>query len=148
MNVYDDALSLAGTSQHVTKERKRTTGHGKNKEQVIDIWDVVGIEGLTTAGFYSELGSGSHENRNDFRPNPINAVVVLHDPYREHNPNMDTMVILTNGPVDKPLKVYDGHDARSEIENSLFRESKQGWFIKRPPENSKAGFLLLLTPLC
>ena len=30
--------------------------------------------------------------------------------------------------------------ARSEIENSLFRESKQGWFIKRPPENSKAGF--------
>ena len=48
-----------------------------------------------------------------------NAVVVLHDPYREHNPNMDTMVILTNGPVDKPLKVYDGYDARSEIENSL-----------------------------
>jgi len=24
----------------------------------------------------------------------------------------------------------------------LFRESKQGWFIKRPPENSKAGFLV------
>jgi hypothetical protein len=120
----------------------RTTGHGKNKEQVIDTWDVVGIEELTTAGFYGELGSGSHENRNDFRPNPINAIVVLHDPYREHNPNMDTMVILTNGPVDKPLKVYDGYDARSEIENSLFRESKQGWFIKRPPENSKAGFLV------
>jgi len=52
------------------------------------------------------------------------------------------MVILTNGPISKPLKVYDGYDARSEIENSLFRESKQGWFIKRPPENSKAGFLV------
>jgi hypothetical protein len=52
------------------------------------------------------------------------------------------MVILTNGSVDKPLKVYDGYDARSEIENSLFRESKQGWFIKRPPENSQAGFLV------
>ena len=142
MNIYDDALYLVETGRRVTRERKRTTGHGKNKEQVIDTWDVVGIEELTSAGFYGEYGSGSHENQNNFKPNPLNAVVVLHDPYRENNPNMDTMVILTNGPVDKPLKVYDGYDARSEIENSLFRESKQGWFIKRPPENSKAGFLV------
>jgi hypothetical protein len=140
--VYDDALSLVETGNRVPGERKRITGHGKNRKQVIDTWDVVGLEGLITAGFYSELGSGSHENRNGFRPNPINAVVVLHDPYREKNPDVQTMVILTNGPVNKPLKVYDGYDARSEIENSLFRESKQGWFIKRPPENSKAGFLV------
>ena len=141
-NVYDDALSLMEIGLRVTRERKKTTGHGKNSKQVTDTWDVVGIEGLTTAGFYGELGSGSHENRNDFRPNLINAVVVLYDPYRENNPDIKTMVILTNGPVSKPLKVYDGYDARSEIENSLFRESKQGWFIKRPPENSKAGFLV------
>ena len=141
-NVYDDALSLVETGLRVTRERIRTTGHGKNSKQVTDTWDVAGIEGLTTAGFYGELGSGSHENRNDFRPNPINAVVVLHDPYRENNPDVKTLVILTNGSVSKPLKVYDGYDARSEIENSLFRESKQGWFIKRPPENSKAGFLV------
>jgi len=133
---------LVEQGQRVTRERKKTTGHGKNKKQVIETWDVVGLEKLTTAGFYSERGSGSHENKNDFKPNLINAVVVLHDPYREKNPNIKTMVILTNGPVEKPLKVYDGYDARSEIENSLFRESKQGWFIKRPPENSKAGFLV------
>ena len=141
-NVYDDALSLVEDGQRVTRERKKIKGHGKNKKQVIDTWDVVGLEGLTSAGFYSELGSGSHENRNDFKPNPINAVVVLHDPYREKNPNVKTLIILTNGPVIKSLKVYDGYDARSEIENSLFRESKQGWFIKRPPEKSKAGFLI------
>ena len=141
-NVYNDALSLVEDGQRVTRERKKTTGHGKNRKQVIDTWDVVGIEGLTTAGFYSELGSGSHENKKDFKPNPINAVVVLHDPYKEKNPDVKTLIILTNGPVSKPLKVYDGYDARSEIENSLFRESKQGWFIKRPPENSKAGFLV------
>ena len=141
-NVYDDALSLVEDGQRVTRERKKTKGHGKNKKQVIDTWDVVGLEGLTSAGFYSELGSGSHENRNDFKPNPINAVVVLHDPYREKNLNVKTLIILTNGPVIKSLKVYDGYDARSEIENSLFRESKQGWFIKRPPEKSKAGFLI------
>ena len=47
---------------------------------------------------------------------------------------------MTNGPVNKPLKVYDGYDARSEIENSLFRESKQAWFIQRPSQNTKSGF--------
>ena len=139
-HVYDDAISLVETGLRDTRETGRNTGHGKNSKQVIDTWDVVGIEGLTTAGFYGELGSGSHENRKDFIPNPMNAVVVLHDPYMENNPEVKTLVILTNGPVSEPLKVYDGYDARSEIENSLFRESKQGWFIKRPPENSKAGF--------
>ncbi len=57
-----------------------------------------------------------------------------------NNPNVKTLVILTNGPVDKPLKVYDGYDARSEIENSMFREAKQAWFIQRAPKNTKAGF--------
>ena len=44
----------------------QTTGYGKNKTIVIDSWEVVGIEGLTTAGFYGPLGSGSHETRKDF----------------------------------------------------------------------------------
>ncbi len=57
-NVYDDALSLVKTGLHVTRERIRTTGHGKNSKQVTDPWDVAGIEGLTSAGFYGELGSG------------------------------------------------------------------------------------------
>lgn len=142
MNVYEDALSLVGTGQVVIRESIRKKGAGKNSKQVTDTWKVVGIKGLTSAGFYGELGSGSHENRKGFKPNPINAVVVLHDPYKENNPNVRTMVILTNGSVDKPLEVYDGYDARSEIENSLFRESKQGWHLKRPPVNTKAGFLV------
>jgi hypothetical protein len=36
---------------------------------------------------YGPLGSGSHETRKDFVANPINAVVVLQDPYKENNPN-------------------------------------------------------------
>lgn len=140
MDIYNDALSLVDTGQRATRTRKRNVGYGKNKTVETDYWDVVGIEELTTAGFYGPLGSGSHENRKDFIPNPINAVVVLHDPYKENNPHSKTMVILTNSPVNKPLKVYDGYDARSEIENSLFREAKQAWFIQRPSQNTKAGF--------
>jgi hypothetical protein len=140
MNVYEDALSLVDTGIREIRTQDRGIGAGKNKIIVTDYWDVVGIEELTSAGFYGELGSGSHENRNDFVPNPINAVVVLHDPYKESNPGSKTLVILTNGPVTNPLKVYDGYDARSEIENSLFREAKQAWFIERPSRNTKAGF--------
>ena len=140
MNVYEDALSLVGAGIVQTRERKRTLGAGKNKKTVTDHWELEGIEGLTTAGFYGELGSGSHENRNEFVPNPINAVVVLHDPYLEHNPGSDTLVILTNGSVKTPLTVYDGFDERSEIENGLFREAKQAWFIERPTRNTANAF--------
>jgi len=140
MTVYKDALVLVDTGHREIRTKKRSVGYGKNKTVETDYWDVVGIEELTTAGFYGPLGSGSHENRKDFIPNPINAVVVLHDPFKKNNPNSKTMVILTNAAVNKPLKVYDGYDARSEIENSLFRESKQAWFIQRPSQNTKSGF--------
>jgi hypothetical protein len=140
MEVYDDALSLVNTRYLGTRNRKRYVGYGKNKTVEIDSWEVVGIEGLTTAGFYGPLGSGSHETCKDFVHNPINAVVVLQDPYKENNPNSKTLVILTNSPTSKPLKVYDGYDVRSEIENSQFREAKQAWFIQRPSQNTKAAF--------
>ena len=140
MNVYKDALSLLETGIVQTRERKRSIGAGKNKTTVMDRWHVVGIEGLISAGFYGEKGSGSHENRSDFTPNPINAVAVVDDPYKVNNPNTDTLVILTNAPVHKPLKVYDGYDARSEIENTVFREAKQAWFIQRAPRNTASAF--------
>lgn len=140
MAVYEDALALVDRGVLQTRDRKRGVGAGKNKTFVTDHWEVAGIEGLTTAGFYGPLGSGSHRHRKDFVANPINAAVVLDNPYMRNNPNVKTLVILTNGPVDKPLKVYDGYDARSEIENSMFREAKQAWFIQRVPENTKAGF--------
>ena len=140
MNVYKDALSLADSGIRQIRERERSVGKGKNRSFVLDRWEIVGLQGLRSAGFYGELGSGSHENRKDFVPNPINAVVVLDDPYKQNNPGSDTMVILTNGPVDKPLDTYDGYDLRSEMENSMFREAKQAWFIQRPANNTKAAF--------
>jgi Transposase DDE domain len=140
MNVYKDALSLVEQGIRQGRQKKRTVGRGQNKTTVVDRWEAVGIESLTSAGFYGELGSGSHENRRDFVPNPINAVVLLHDPYLENHPNSDPLVILTNGPVEKPLRVYEGYDQRSEIENGLFREAKQGWFIERPARNHVDAF--------
>jgi len=140
MVVYQEALDLTAGGIRQTRNTTRSEGFGKNKHSLTDFWDVVGITGLTCAGFYGPLGSGSHENRVDFVPNPINAVVVLDDPYRKNNPNVPLLVLLTNGPVEKPLRTYDGYDARSEIENGLFREAKQGWFIERPAKNTMEAF--------
>ncbi len=140
MAVYKDAISLVDTGTLQERSKKRGVGAGKNKTFVTDHWEVVGIEGLTSAGFYGPLGSGSHENRNDFVPNLINAAVVLDSPFMKNNPNVKTLVLLTNGPVEKSLGVYDCYDVRSEIENSMFREAKQAWFIQRAPVNTKAGF--------
>jgi hypothetical protein len=140
MEVYKDACSLVDSGSRQIRERKRSAGYGKNKTTVTDCWEVVGISNLTSAGFYGELGSGSHENRCDFVPHPMNAVVVLHDPYKENNPRTETLVILTNAPVDVPLKTYDAYDDRSTIENGLFREAKQGWFIERPARNTADSF--------
>lgn len=141
--VYRDALALAGDYEPAVREKKRFVGAGKNRRTVTDRWAVVGLTGLTSAGFYGPLGSGSHEHRKDFVPNPINAVVVLDDPYHQNNPNSATLVLLTNGPVDTPaaaFAVYDGYDARSEIENGCFREAKQAWFLERPAQNTSGGF--------
>lgn len=142
MNVYQDALYCIGTGNLCQRDKTRTKGAGKNKTKITDYWSVEGLENLTTADFYGPLGNGSHQNSKTFVPNPINAVVVHHDPFKANNPDSKTMVILTNGSVDKPLYVYDRYDARSEIENSLFREAKQAWFIERPPVNTKAGFMV------
>jgi len=140
MHVYTDALACVDSGIRKQRERQRKVGAGKNSSIVTDHWDLVGIEGLTSAGFYGEKGSGSHENSKHFQPNAINAVVVIHDPYKENNPTSDQLVILTNGPVDDPFVPYDGYDERSEIENGLFREAKQAWFIERPSENTKASY--------
>jgi len=140
MAVYGDALACAATGIRQIRENNRRVGHGKNHKTVVDRWVVVGIEGLTSAGFYGALGSGSHENAKSFLANPINAVVVEHDPYQENNPSCDDMVILTNDCVQKPLRTYDRYDRRSNMENSLFREAKQGWFIQRPARNTERAF--------
>jgi len=129
MDVYEDALSLVNTGYRETRKRKRYVGYGKNKTVVIDSWDVVGIEDLTTAGFYGPLGSGSHENLKDFVANPINAVVVLQDPYKENNPNSKTMVILTwfiQRPSQNTKAAFRAH-AYLTILTMALTTAYQGW---------------------
>ncbi len=140
MDVYKDAILSVESGYRELREKKRYVGYGKNKTIVTDLWEAVGIKGLTSAEFYGPLGSGSHQNSKSFVANPLNAVVVINDPFKFNNPDSRTLVILTNGSVENPLNTYDKYDTRSEIENALFREAKQSWFIQRAPKNTEAGY--------
>ena len=96
---------------------------------------LIGVKGLTT---YDQYGDEEHQklmNRSDFEGNPLNAVVVTEFNHRIY-PCDKAKVFLTSLPVNDVLAVIDLYDLRSLIENTLFRELKQGWFIACFPKKT------------
>jgi hypothetical protein len=62
----------------------------------------------------------------------------------------DEKVFLTSWPVAQPLVALDLYDLRSLIENTAFRELKQGWCLESFPKKTEAAvrghvFLTLVT---
>jgi hypothetical protein len=106
-------------------EDEQQTGHVK----------LIGIRGLTT---YDQYGDEAHQrlsNRTDFEGNPINAIVVTEFGHKVYADDK-AKVFLTSLPVEDPLAVIDLYDLRSLIENTLFRELKQGWFLGDFPKKN------------
>jgi hypothetical protein len=71
-------------------------------------------------------------------PNPVNALVVTHwrsKPYLLK----DQPVFATSLDVSKPLHILDLYDLRSLIENTAFRELKQGWHLAAFPKRTLAA---------
>lgn len=133
MHVTADArafLQQASDNQFIfTAERpgkgEKQTGHVK----------LIGIKGLTTYDQYGDEEHQQQSNRSDFAGNPINAIVVTE--FERHvYPADKAKVFLTSLPVDDPLTIIDLYDLRSLIENTLFRELKQGWFLGVFPKKS------------
>lgn len=147
MRVYADAVALADRycddpqSPEVTRsnwEEIRTEGYGKKARQKTVETEVVGVPGLLTMETYGPPGHAERQNRNDFKPNPINAVVVR--TWRGRVFKRPT-VFITNDSVQEPRKPFDQYDERSRIENGVFREGKQDWSLERPPKKSEAGVM-------
>ena len=108
------------------------SGEGKKQAGRIKL---IGIQGLTT---YDQYGDEDHQqlsNRADFEGHPINAIVVTEFGHKVY-PNDKAKVFLTSLPVGDPLAVIDLYDLRSLIENTLFRELKQGWFLGHFPKKT------------
>ncbi len=110
---------------------------------------VVGVPALRSYDQYGTAEPAKQANRTSFVGNALNAVVVTiweGTPY----PVGDEKVFLTSLAVADPLAVLDLYDLRSLIENTAFRELKQGWGLKQYPKKTAAAvrghvFLTLLT---
>ena len=101
----------------------------------------VTVVGVAALGSYDQYGTAEHgqrANRKDFVANPINAVVVTAWGGHAYAPGKEP-VFLTSLPVQAPLAVLDLYDLRSLIENTAFRELKQGWGLARFPKKTLAA---------
>jgi len=107
---------------------------GEGQKQIGHL-KLIGIQSLTS---YDQYGDEEHQlqsNRSDFAGNPINAIVVTEFDQKVY-PHEKAKVFLTSLPIADPLTVMDLYDLRSLIENTLFRELKQGWFLGVFPKKS------------
>jgi len=96
---------------------------------------LIGVTGLTTYDQYGDEAHQARANRADFEGNPLNALVVTEFEQHVYLPDK-AKVFLTSLPVTDALAVLDEYGLRSLIENTLFRELKQGWFIGRFPKKT------------
>jgi hypothetical protein len=133
MHVTTDARAFGkakADGQHLFQAQR--PGQGKKLEGQVQLY---GIKGLTS---YDQYGDADHQtklNRKDFKPNPINAIVVQHWQGKTYRAG-EEKVFLTSLPIDQPLTILDGYDLRSLIENCAFRELKQGWHLGQFPKKT------------
>ena len=146
MGITADAQGLSGQEADETtifkQERvgkEKVVKKGK-KEQVI--WEgqvsVVGVAELRSYDQYGDEEHVKHANSKGFVGNVLNAVVVTKWQGTAYEVGKEK-VFLTSLPVDSPIDVLDLYDQRSLIENTAFRELKQGWFLKKYPKKTAAA---------
>ena len=128
-----------------TKRRVRADGTVRWDGQVA----VVGVAELRSYDQYGDAEHAKQATRKDFVGHALNAVVVTHWAGQAHTVGEEP-VFLTTLPVDRPLAVLDLYDLRSLIENTAFRELKQGWCLTGYPKKTAAAvrghvFLTLVT---
>jgi hypothetical protein len=143
MGATKDARALAlfrEDSGCIEKSREVTVrhGYGKNKIEEKVVTTLVGVAGLMSCDWFNPEGSEANTTKKDYEPIPLNAVVVK--TWDNQTPPEDQQVVfVTNGEVTDPFVAFDRYDDRSLIENNLFRETKQDWYLEDPPKKTREG---------
>jgi hypothetical protein len=154
MRITEDARGLCrladpdGGLSRQERAGKRVVG-GDGKVRWPGRVAAVGVPELRSFDQYGDAEHAGRANRKDFVGNPLNAVVVTDWEGKAYPPGKEK-VFLTTLPVGRPLEALDLYDLRSLIENTAFRELKQGWALTRFPKKTEAAvrghvFLTLLT---
>ena len=99
---------------------------------------LVGVPGLMSCDWFNPEGSEANTAKKDYEPIPLNAVVVK--TWNNQTPPVDKQVVfVTNREVKDPFVAFDRYDDRSLMENNLFRETKQNWYLEDPPKKTREG---------
>lgn len=154
MRVTEDARGLCrqGDDQETIFKGERAGEEKAGRNGKVKWEGQVSIVGVAELRSYDQYGDEEHvkrANRKDFVGNALNAVVVTSWQGEEYKTG-EEKVFLTSLPVGKPLVVLDLYDLRSLIENTAFRELKQGWNLGSYPKKTDKAvqghvFLTLLT---
>ena len=140
MTVTQDAQALAKGERAKVREQVVRHGHGKGASEERLRTELVGIEALTSYDAYGEPEQTKSAHRRDYTGQPINAVVVRR--WNNRIPKGEGTVYLTNGPVSDPFVTFDRYDARSVIENGVFKEGKYPWHLGRFPKKTEAAVIV------
>lgn len=154
MRVSGDARGLCrqlDDGEHIFKA-ERTGKKKAGKDGKVKWEGQVSVVGVAELRSYDQYGDEEHvkgANRKGFVGNALNAVVVTKWQGHEYEVG-DEKVFLSSLPVERPLEVLDLYDLRSLIENTAFRELKQGWYLKSYPKKTEQAvrghvFLTLVT---
>lgn len=154
MRITRDAQGLGRQDpdpERIVKAERRGT-EKRDKKGRIRWAGQVTVVGVADLRSYDQFGDVNHvkkANRADFVGNPLNAVVVTRWEGKAYAGG-DEKVFLTSLSIARPLDVLDRYDLRSLIENTAFRELKQGWFMESFPKKTEAAvrghvFLTLVT---
>jgi len=155
----------AKTNMDITNDPRGLRGktgegiyYAKGGEEGREI-EVMGIERLES---YLQYGDEKHfqdyeanrykkdenQGRRKFKGNSLNIVMVTKWDGKEYEPGKEK-VFLTTLPVSSPLEIIQKYDMRSLIENTIFRELKQGWLINKFPKKTKNAVIThVLLTLC
>ena len=112
-----------------------STAEDKDKDLI-----VLGIASLTS---YDQYGNEDHikdRYKKSFVANAINCVMVTKWDGKVYDPGHEKVFATSLG-VGNPLKIIDDYCLRSLIENTLFRELKQGWNLAKIPMKNKAAVI-------
>jgi hypothetical protein len=135
-----DFIVRARKNMHVSMDARqlsKTQGcfKGDSKE-----YSCIGIENLSSYSQYNTPDALKNIYKAGFKAFNLNAVVVVR--YKNRLIPKDSQVVfLTSLEVKNPCYVIDHYDARSLIENCLFRELKQGWNITKIPMKKKSAVI-------
>ena len=141
MGAAKDARQLALDSESfppVHRETKVVHGYGKKRFTEKILTTLVGVPDLLTCDWFNPEGSKANTAKKDYKPIPLNAVVVKTWDNKTPPPEKQ-IVFVTNVDVKDPFVTFDRYDDRSLIENKLFREVKQNWHFQHPPKKTKDG---------